>query len=83
MRSSMPLQSFSRRAAAASAASGPPASLGVKLAAYAVWRSRMVVIDSRDGTLQLIPFSERGSAYENRVIRAPGVHAFVCRPFKK
>ena len=30
-------------------------------------RSRTVVIESRDGTLSLIPFSERGSAYEQQV----------------
>ena len=29
-------------------------------------RSRTVVIESRDGTLSLIPFSERGSAYRAR-----------------
>jgi hypothetical protein len=28
-------------------------------------RSRTVMIESRDGTLQLIPFSERGSAFES------------------
>ena len=30
-------------------------------------RSRTVVIESRDGTLSLIPFSERGSAYDQQV----------------
>ena len=34
-------------------------------------RSRTVVIESRDGTLSLIPFSERGSAYDQQVRRAP------------
>ncbi|MBL4558927.1 MAG: major capsid protein [Rhodobacteraceae bacterium] len=38
-------------------------------------RSRTVVIESRDGTLSLIPFSERGSAYESQV---PG-RTDVCR----
>ncbi|WP_373504674.1 major capsid protein [Aestuariivirga sp.] len=30
-------------------------------------RARTVMIESRDGTLSLIPFSERGSAYEQQV----------------
>lgn len=30
-------------------------------------RTRTVMIESRDGTLQLIPFSERGSAYESQI----------------
>jgi hypothetical protein len=30
-------------------------------------RSRTVVIESRDGTLSLIPFSERGSAHDQQV----------------
>ena len=29
-------------------------------------RTRTVVIESRDGTLSLIPFSERGSAHDSR-----------------
>ena len=46
-------------------------------------RSRTVVIESRDGTLSLIPFSERGSAYEQQVPERRDVRAFVCRQFKK
>ena len=40
-------------------------------------------IESRDGTLSLIPFSERGSAYEQQVPERRDVRAFVCRQFKK
>ncbi|NOX72868.1 MAG: major capsid protein, partial [Alphaproteobacteria bacterium] len=46
-------------------------------------RSRTVVIESRDGTLSLIPFSERGSAYDQQVPEHRDVRAFVCRQFKK
>lgn len=46
-------------------------------------RSRTVVIESRDGTLSLIPFSERGSAYESQVPERREMRAFVCRQFKK
>ena len=46
-------------------------------------RSRTVVIESRDGTLSLIPFSERGSAYDQQVAERRDVRAFVCRQFKK
>ena len=46
-------------------------------------RSRTVVVESRDGTLSLIPFSERGSAYEQQVPERRDVRAFVCRQFKK
>jgi hypothetical protein len=46
-------------------------------------RSRTVVIESRDGTLSLIPFSERGSAYEQQVPERREMRAFVCRQFKK
>ena len=46
-------------------------------------RSRTVVIESRDGTLSLIPFSERGSAYEQQVPERRDMRAFVCRQFKK
>ena len=46
-------------------------------------RSRTVVIESRDGTLSLIPFSERGSAYDQQVPEDRDVRAFVCRQFKK
>jgi hypothetical protein len=46
-------------------------------------RSRTVVIESRDGTLSLIPFSERGSAYEQQVPDRREMRAFVCRQFKK
>ena len=45
--------------------------------------SRTVVIESRDGTLSLIPFSERGSAYEQQVPDRREMRAFVCRQFKK
>lgn len=46
-------------------------------------RARTVVIESRDGTLSLIPFSERGSAYEQQVPDRREMRAFVCRQFKK
>ncbi len=46
-------------------------------------RSRTVVIESRDGTLSLIPFSERGSAYEQQAPDRREMRAFVCRQFKK
>ena len=46
-------------------------------------RSRTVVIESRDGTLSLIPFSERGSAYEQQILDRREMRAFVCRQFKK
>ena len=46
-------------------------------------RSRTVVVESRDGTLSLIPFSERGSAYEQQIPERRDVRAFVCRQFKK
>ena len=46
-------------------------------------RSRTVVIESRDGTLSLIPFSERGSAYDQQTRERRDVRAFVCRQFKK
>jgi hypothetical protein len=46
-------------------------------------RARTVVIESRDGTLSLIPFSERGSAYELQVPERRDMRAFVCRQFKK
>jgi hypothetical protein len=46
-------------------------------------RSRTVVIESRDGTLSLIPFSERGSAYDQQVPERRDVRAFVCHQFKK
>ena len=46
-------------------------------------RTRTVVIESRDGTLSLIPFSERGSAHDQQVPERREVRAFVCRQFKK
>ena len=46
-------------------------------------RARTVMIESRDGTLALIPFSERGSAYEQQVPERRDMRAFVCRQFKK
>jgi len=46
-------------------------------------RARTVVIESREGTLSLIPFSERGSAYEQQIPERREVRAFVCRQFKK
>ena len=46
-------------------------------------RSRTVMIESRDGTLSLIPFSERGSAYESQIPERREMRAFVCRQFKK
>ena len=46
-------------------------------------RQRTVMIESRDGTLSLIPFSERGSAYENQIPERRNMRAFVCRQFKK
>ena len=46
-------------------------------------RTRTVVIESRDGTLSLIPFSERGSNYDQQQPESRQVRAFVCRPFKK
>ena len=46
-------------------------------------RARTVVIESRDGTLSLIPFSERGSAFDQQVPERRDVRAFVCRQFKK
>ena len=46
-------------------------------------RTRTVVIESRDGTLSLIPFSERGSGYDQQVPESRQVRAFVCRQFKK
>ena len=46
-------------------------------------RQRTVMIESRDGTLSLIPFSERGSAYEQQVPERRDMRAFVCRQFKK
>jgi len=46
-------------------------------------RTRTVVIESREGTLSLIPFSERGSAYEQQIPERRDVRAFVCRQFKK
>jgi hypothetical protein len=46
-------------------------------------RARTVMIESRDGTLSLIPFSERGSAYENQIPERREMRAFVCRQFKK
>ena len=41
------------------------------------------MIESRDGTLSLIPFSERGSAYESQIPERREMRAFVCRQFKK
>ena len=46
-------------------------------------RTRTVVIESRDGTLSLIPFSERGGPYDAQVPERRQVRAFVCRQFKK
>ena len=46
-------------------------------------RTRTVVIESRDGTLSLIPFSERGSAFDSPVPERRDVRAFLCRQFKK
>ena len=46
-------------------------------------RTRTVMIESRDGTLQLIPFSERGSAYEQQIPERREMRAFVVRQFKK
>ena len=46
-------------------------------------RARTVMIESRDGTLSLIPFSERGSAYESQIPERREMRAFVCRQFKK
>ena len=40
-------------------------------------RQRTVMIESRDGTLSLIPFSERGSAYEQQVPERRDMRAFV------
>ncbi|MDF1621810.1 major capsid protein, partial [Pseudothioclava nitratireducens] len=45
-------------------------------------RQRTVMIESRDGTLSLIPFSERGSAYEQQIPERRDMRAFVCRQFK-
>ena len=41
------------------------------------------MIESRDGTLSLIRFSERGSAYESQIPERREMRAFVCRQFKK
>jgi hypothetical protein len=46
-------------------------------------RARTIMIESRNGTLSLIPFSERGSAYEQQVPERRDMRAFVCRQFKK
>jgi len=46
-------------------------------------RTRSVMIESRDGTLQLIPFSERGSAFESQIPERRDMRAFVVRQFKK
>jgi hypothetical protein len=46
-------------------------------------RTRTVVIESRDGTLSLIPFSERGAPHDSQVPERRDVRAFVCRQFKK
>jgi hypothetical protein len=46
-------------------------------------RTRTVVIESRDGTLALIPFSERGGGYDQQTPESRHVRAFVCRQFKK
>ena len=46
-------------------------------------RARTVMIESRDGTLSLIPFSERGSAFESQIPERREMRAFVCRQFKK
>lgn len=46
-------------------------------------RTRTVVIESRDGTLSLIPFSERGGGYDQQTPESRQVRAFVCRQFKK
>lgn len=46
-------------------------------------RSRTVVIESRNGTLSLIPFSERGGGYDQQLPEKREVRAFVCRQFKK
>jgi hypothetical protein len=46
-------------------------------------RTRTVVIESRDGTLSLIPFSERGAPHDQQVPERRDVRAFVCRQFKK
>jgi hypothetical protein len=46
-------------------------------------RTRSVIIESRDGTLALIPFSERGAGYDNQSPERRQVRAFVCRQFKK
>jgi len=46
-------------------------------------RTRTVMIESRDGTLSLIPFSERGSAYDSQIPERREMRAFVCRQFKK
>jgi len=45
-------------------------------------RQRTVMIESRDGTLSLIPFSERGSAYESQVPERRDMRAFVFGPPK-
>ena len=46
-------------------------------------RLRTVATESRDGTLSLIPFSERGSAYDQQTPKRRDVRAFVFRQFKK
>ncbi|MBM3612207.1 MAG: major capsid protein, partial [Alphaproteobacteria bacterium] len=46
-------------------------------------RTRSVIIESRDGTLALIPFSERGAGYDTQSPERRQVRAFVCRQFKK
>ena len=61
-----------------------PATLsGSDLFAERGMRTRTVVIESRDGTLSLIPFSERGSGYDQQSPESRQVRAFVCRQFKK
>ena len=41
------------------------------------------MIESRDGTLSLIPFSERGSAYEQQMPERRDMRAFVVPPVQK
>ena len=46
-------------------------------------QAKLASMVARDGTLSLIPFSERGSAYEQQIPERRDVRAFVCRQFKK
>lgn len=46
-------------------------------------RARTAMIESREGTLSLIPFSERGSPHDTQTPERREMRAFVCRQFKK